>query len=63
MTFRGTDPESYITALVYVVYLVICDSGQVTLRHLLVLCPSPFQPNNPESITQFRPRAGRLQIV
>jgi len=45
--------------LVYVVYLVIYDSGWVTLRHLLVLCPPPpFQPTNPESINPELPRCG-----
>jgi hypothetical protein len=29
--------------LVYVVYLVMYDSGWGTLRHLLVVCPSPYQ--------------------
>jgi len=35
------EPFSRGVFLVYVVYLVIHDSGQVTLRHLLVLCPYP----------------------
>jgi len=33
------DPREFL--FVYVVYLVIYDSGEVTLRYLLVLCPPP----------------------
>ena len=35
----GDNSQRFI--LVCVVYLMICDSGKVTLRHLRILCPSP----------------------
>ena len=55
-TFDQSGMLTHLACLVYVVYWVIYNSGQVTLRQPLVLWPSPernlFEPTNPESINQ-----------